>query len=394
MAYTTFILPFRPVFDSNGLPVPGAKLNFYLTGTLIRSPVYADSALTTQLPNPVVANSAGRFVDIFLDAAVIYRVTITDENDVLLDDSDPYAFGNAGVSVDLISTQTISGAKTFSSGLTTADEAYGVAWDANLTVPTKNAVYDKMQTALGTVTAVSVTTAAGVSGTVANATTTPAITLTLGAITPSSVTVTDAAYSAAWNGSLQVPTKNAVYDKIETLGGGATYKAVGSTIFGPPHMGPNGTGMALTLSTLYAIPFASSGTFDSIWLNVSTAASAGGVARVGIYSNNNGQPGTLLQAAAEFATTTTGLKTGVITATAVSDLIWIVINTGVAICSVTGGVTSNDTGPAGALMGVVNPASGTYLGITATSVYGALPSTFPVSTSLNSTAMPYLAMGT
>jgi hypothetical protein len=39
----------------------------------------------------------------------------------------------------------------------------------------------------GTVTSVSVTTANGVSGSVANATTTPAITLTLGAITPSSV---------------------------------------------------------------------------------------------------------------------------------------------------------------------------------------------------------------
>ena len=41
----------------------------------------------------------------------------------------------------------------------------------------------------GTVTSVSVTTVNGVSGTVATATTTPAISLTLGAITPSSVTV-------------------------------------------------------------------------------------------------------------------------------------------------------------------------------------------------------------
>lgn len=44
----------------------------------------------------------------------------------------------------------------------------------------------------GTVTVVSVVTANGVSGSVANATTTPAITLTLGAITPSSVTATGA----------------------------------------------------------------------------------------------------------------------------------------------------------------------------------------------------------
>lgn len=33
--------------------------------------------------------------------------------------------------------------------------------------------------------------------------------------------VPDDAYAAGWNGSLQVPTKNAIYDKIETLGGAA-----------------------------------------------------------------------------------------------------------------------------------------------------------------------------
>jgi hypothetical protein len=34
------------------------------------------------------------------------------------------------------------------------------------------------------------------------------------------VSVTDEAYGAGWNGSLEVPTKNAVYDKIESMGGG------------------------------------------------------------------------------------------------------------------------------------------------------------------------------
>jgi hypothetical protein len=43
----------------------------------------------------------------------------------------------------------------------------------------------------GTVTTVSVVTANGVSGTVADPTSTPAITLTLGAITPTSVTTSD-----------------------------------------------------------------------------------------------------------------------------------------------------------------------------------------------------------
>jgi hypothetical protein len=37
--------------------------------------------------------------------------------------------------------------------------------------------------------------------------------------------VPDEAYGAGWSGSLEVPTKNALYDKIETMGGGsADYK--------------------------------------------------------------------------------------------------------------------------------------------------------------------------
>jgi len=44
------------------------------------------------------------------------------------------------------------------------------------------------------------------------------------------VKVTDDAYNSAWNGSVSVPTKNAVYDKIETLsGGGATTSTGGVT---------------------------------------------------------------------------------------------------------------------------------------------------------------------
>jgi hypothetical protein len=47
-------------------------------------------------------------------------------------------------------------------------------------------------------------------------------------ITASTVSVTDEAYGAGWNGSTQVPTKNAVYDKIEalTIGGGGGYATI------------------------------------------------------------------------------------------------------------------------------------------------------------------------
>lgn len=39
-------------------------------------------------------------------------------------------------------------------------------------------------------------------------------------ITAASVQVSDEVYGASWNGSLQVPTKNALWDKIETISGG------------------------------------------------------------------------------------------------------------------------------------------------------------------------------
>lgn len=46
--------------------------------------------------------------------------------------------------------------------------------------------------------------------------------LTDGGTFAADISVPDEAYGVGWNGSLEVPTKNAVYDKIETLGGGAT----------------------------------------------------------------------------------------------------------------------------------------------------------------------------
>lgn len=62
------------------------------------------------------------------------------------------------------------------------DEAYGVAWDTSLEVPTKNALYDKIQTLL------------------------------------SSANISDVAYGPSWNGnSTTSPSRNAVYDKIESM---------------------------------------------------------------------------------------------------------------------------------------------------------------------------------
>ena len=73
----------------------------------------------------------------------------------------------------------------------------------------------------GTVTSVSVTTANGVSGTVATSTTTPAISLTLGAITPSSVaatgTVTGSNLSGTNTGNVTIGTANGLSIAAQAL---------------------------------------------------------------------------------------------------------------------------------------------------------------------------------
>jgi hypothetical protein len=79
----------------------------------------------------------------------------------------------------------------------------------------------------GTVTAVSVTTANGVSGTVASSTTTPAITLALGAITPSSV-----AASGAVTGSNLSGTNTGDQTSVTGNAGTATKLATARTIAG------------------------------------------------------------------------------------------------------------------------------------------------------------------
>lgn len=52
----------------------------------------------------------------------------------------------------------------------------------------------------------------------------------------SEVTVADEAYGSGWNGSTEVPTKNALYDKIETIGGSVTVEdenlIIGMRFFG------------------------------------------------------------------------------------------------------------------------------------------------------------------
>jgi hypothetical protein len=90
-----FVLPYQTVIDASGVPIPGALLFFYLSGTDTPANTYADFGLTTPNANPVQANSAGVFPNIFMDPSIIYKVVLTDS---LLDQiwtADP-VFGASG----------------------------------------------------------------------------------------------------------------------------------------------------------------------------------------------------------------------------------------------------------------------------------------------------------
>ena len=71
-----FVLPYQTVIDGTGVPLPGAWLYFYASGTNTPLNTYSDALLTTPNPNPVQANAAGVFPNIFLNGN--YKVVLTD----------------------------------------------------------------------------------------------------------------------------------------------------------------------------------------------------------------------------------------------------------------------------------------------------------------------------
>lgn len=85
-----FFMPRASVFDINGDPISGGKLWFYEPGSSTPRATYSDAGLTTANSNPVEANSAGRFPEIFLTPAVGYKVVLTDANNAVIWTADPY----------------------------------------------------------------------------------------------------------------------------------------------------------------------------------------------------------------------------------------------------------------------------------------------------------------
>jgi microcystin-dependent protein len=62
--------------DVNGVPLGGAQLFFYVTGTSTPASTYSDVNLTIANTNPIIADANGRFGSIFLSPSVSYKVSL------------------------------------------------------------------------------------------------------------------------------------------------------------------------------------------------------------------------------------------------------------------------------------------------------------------------------
>ncbi len=94
MAAALLYLPANRAFNSNGLGIPGATAELYLSGTSTPANFYSNSALSISLGDTITANGAGRFDPAYQDESTAFRLIVKDAAGVQLDDIDPYHFGS------------------------------------------------------------------------------------------------------------------------------------------------------------------------------------------------------------------------------------------------------------------------------------------------------------
>jgi hypothetical protein len=141
--------------------------------------------------------------------------------------------------VHLAGSETISGTKAFAATPTVPDQVYGVGWSGSVETPTKNAVYNKIQSIVpvsdgdkgdvvvssgGTVWLLDTLITTDIASRAVNT----AVVHNTGAESVAGVktfsstpVVPDDPYAVGWNGNFEVPTKNAVYDQIQLIVGGS-----------------------------------------------------------------------------------------------------------------------------------------------------------------------------
>lgn len=99
-AATLFAQPFAYIVDADGVPLVGAKITVFITGTSTPEPVYHDADLMTAWTQPIETNAAGQSSDpIYVSQTPALKVVVTDADDVAvsgypIDPWSPYALGS------------------------------------------------------------------------------------------------------------------------------------------------------------------------------------------------------------------------------------------------------------------------------------------------------------
>lgn len=119
-----FALPTPSAYDSSGNPLAEGKLEFYESGTSTPLNTYSDDALTMANANPVVADSAGRWGDIFLKDQD-YKVILKSSADVTIDTWDPVRAAEPRSSAVISKTTTYTVMVSDAGKLITADATAG-----------------------------------------------------------------------------------------------------------------------------------------------------------------------------------------------------------------------------------------------------------------------------
>lgn len=139
---------------------------------------------------------------------------------------------------------------------------------------------------------------------------------------------------------------------------------------------PSSTASAISANIIYYAPISITGTVNRMGIEV-TAGSAG-AARLGLYSNNNGIPGTLILDCGTVDVTSIALVEATIAATVLrGEWIW--------MCAVSDATPTLRSGTAANSMtaGSSTPSAG-IKGYAGTFTYGVLPSTAPAITTVSS----------
>src|SRR6185437_7275522 len=166
-----FVLPYQTAVDGSGAPIPGAQLYFYSSGTNVPLTTYSDPLLTTPNANPVQANGAGVFPNIFLSGN--YKVVLTDSNNAQIWTADPvYGVGTGSggqclsITVNAQTGTTYTLQPSDNCKLVTFNNSSAIA--VGLPSPATNASYQKWNTtlsAIGTGVITVTTTGASFTGT-------------------------------------------------------------------------------------------------------------------------------------------------------------------------------------------------------------------------------------